>query len=990
MRKILILLILINISFSAHAVNLDTLTTVPKYLWVDFQPEEYIPGDVHKMINTWGLKKVYTPPRKIEEHKAFKLRAPKVNKDGVTMVHISNNPGAQTETWVTVNPTDNNNVIATCNDNLTNGNGGQYKMSSYFTRDGGKTWDFAVTDNHNSNNVFVGGRTIFDPVIAFNHLGDVFYGYGYTKILDRKTEGQNGIFGSMSGDGGETWTNFDEQDVYVVAEADGGDDGFHDRYSIAADLWSDDYKGNIYIAWRFFRDGKGIEFAASGLDEEYYDWYDESITSFESTQAPVPAVGPNGEVYVTWRQTPNPDRTQAPVVVSYDGGRTFEDHSVAMENWNIGALRENLPSYARVSLPTKDSMRISTNPVISVDPSNGPRRGWVYIVQPGKEGGRTGPTRMYCAVLRDPSGTNWETIRIDNNEHGNDMFLPSITVDPVTGYVYVLYYSSQEDPDNVLVDAYLAYSYDGLNFKHKRLSDESFLVKAQGQSEEGNRYWGDYTSVAAYDNKAYPVWWMPVAESGSHGTLDLFTALISSAPAAPEIGVENGESVTISWSDIVDGLGEPVNEYTIRVYKNDVLVNEFEQATTSYIDSEVNPGDEIKYGVQIISKDVRGEGEIGEVNVVVGGELEPLAPTNFSANPIAEGIRFTWTNPTETIDGAGFETISAIKIYQNGNLLATVENAVQDAGSDAEFVWETNTEQFYDGIYITAVRQRGNDEAESVPSESLIAYAGSPLTSLDEGFENESEIVPHYTTDTWGVSDKGGYESSFSLTDSPDGEYDREANTWVMFAPVVASDSNPWLVFDHISIIDDRDYAGIDISLDGGKTWETVFSTNELYAEGSFGDSFEESNWVQAGVNLLESGAESGDIVFFRATMKSFSIRREDGVYFDNIKLTNPDGLRDGNVVSVEEMRSSHLSVIASPNPAEQNTTVTFANKYSSNITLEVFDNLGNRVSMEFTKEFTPGTHTHELDLSSFASGIYYVRISDAYSAQTATINVRK
>ena len=989
MKFLNILFILIISAQILTAENLERRTDVPEYLWVDFHTKAYKSKDVTNFITKSGSKQYWRPSEEDMFTKSPLIK-PRLNKEGIKLIQISNNSGGQTETWVAVNPTDPLNAIATCNDAQSYSQG-MHRMPSYYTTDGGETWNFSMTDNHRQSFIVPGANTIFDPVIAFNQLGEAFYAYGYVQYSSGDN-GPGGIYASLSRDGGASWTRFnDEDDLYIIAESSGGNAGFHDRYSIASDFWSEQYKGNMYITWRFFKDGRGIEVATSELEDEYYFWNDKSLTSYVATQAPVPAVGPNGEVWVTWRQTSsgNSDVTQAPIVVSRDGGKTWDDHSIAMENWNIGALRDNLPSYARVSLVTKDSMRISTNPIIAADNSDGPRSGWVYVVQPGKEGGRQGATRMYLAILKDPNTTNWQKIRIDNNEFGNDMFLPSICVDHETGYVFVLYYSSQNDQTNKLTDAYLAYSYDGQTFKHKRLTDESFIIQAQRQSDLGNYYWGDYTSVSALNNHVYPVFWKPSFADGRFGSNDLYTATIFTGPDSPVIAVENGDEVKLTWTDIVDGLGEPITDYSVKLFKNGNLIQEFGMDLNTYTDSDVTPGDEVTYGVQVISNDVRGEGRVGSVDVVIGGELTPQVPTNVSTKPNENGIIVTWKNPSRTTDDAEFNTIDAINFYNGNNKIATIEEGITTAGEFQTQLFEITTDNFYDNLYISAVRRRGDDEAESEKVQLPLSYSGAPIENINLDFESQ-ELVPNYNQGDWAITNEAGFESDYSLTDTPGEDYDNDIDAAIVLAPVIVPENTNAFVFDHIALVHSADQVFVQLSTNMGETWPTMLVTNEAYNDDSFGDDLETSEWLQAGFDLDEEGISPGDTVLIRLTMKSNSPRSAEGVYFDNMKFENKDNLRTGNVVSVEEQYANSFAFSVNPNPASDDITISIKNNMNNEIKLELYDNLGNKVFDVFNKRLNAGDHIHQMNVSNLPSGVYYLRMSNGKGIKTVSLNVQK
>jgi len=75
----------------------------------------------------------------------------------------------------------------------------------------------------------------------------------------------------------------------------------------------------------------------------------------------------------------------------------------------------------------------------------------------------------------------------------------------------------------------------------------------------------------------------------------------------------------------------------------------------------------------------------------------------------------------------------------------------------------------------------------------------------------------------------------------------------------------------------------------------------------------------------------------------------------------------------IKEVMLSHISI--SPNPTSDDAFLSFNLLENNNVTIEVYDLVGN---LCFTKEsfYSFGEHTEVLDITSFASGRYSVRLS--------------
>ena len=994
MKKIFLMIFIIS-TFQTFGIEPIGVKDVPRYVHSTYDTEKVDQYDLYRFITMKGLPKIYFPEERTDEilpPLKDKIE-PILTKSGIPLIRITNDFDSQDETWIAVNPTNPLNAIATCNDASTNGRGRQWRMSAYVTFDGGKTWTKTTTQNHNSPYILQvpqnRGATIFDPAITFNKDGKAIYAYGFA--VDYGNNGENGIFISVSDDGGLTWNQTtNENDLYMAAYSPQGG-GLQDRYTIAADWWSEEYEGNVYIAWRDFSVNQSINIGYAGK-RDYQDWISNIMISNPATQAPVPCVDYKGQVWVSYRQNSASERTEAPIYLSKDGGNTFQRLVSAMDNWNIGTPRFNLPLHARVSLANKDSMRISTNPQLAIDNSEGPYRGNVYCIMPGKEGNLAGPTRTYLGILHNgvenPEG-EWEVKVIDNNEFGNDMFFQSVTVDPITGFVHVFYYTSQFDPENVLVDAMYAYSYDGgETFKHKRLTDESIRVRAVGQADEGNRYWGDYARIEAYNNRVYPLFWLSQPPSYSHSSNELYVSLITTFPACPNVVNVNydgaNNKVDISWNGIADGLGEPVTDYFIKLFKNGEFLAELPNTRNSFSDTDIQVGGEYNYGIQIVSRDLRGEGEVCNYNVIAGGGLTLMPPTDFQALSHPDGILFRWKTPDKTEGGVLVNDVFGIKIYQDNNELTTVPNTSVQAGQYNEYLWETETEKFYFNFTATALRERSGEIGESLPSEKLeIAYAGAPIENFTETFESEDTMVPTYRTGKWGLTSQKSSVGEFSLTQSPYEDYSSTEDSYIIFAPLIVKDSDPKLIFDIIALIREKDYVMFEATNNNGRTWrfgnKTTVSWAKDYWDGQ-NFSLENSNWFTGVLDFLNSGFKSGDTIMVKVSFKAIPIARAPGVFIDNMRMDNIANVRNTIIANTN----------AFPNPAKDNVNFTFNIAKSGNIKIEVFDLLSNNLITIDKGLLAVGEYTQQINTTQLNSGNYFIRISDGLNQKMLPFTISK
>lgn len=1003
MKRILILSLILLFGITAYSKSpIKTDYILPSYLNAEFDEHKFDTKEIIGYINTNGKTKYvdmrFAPksePMLLDED----LTGTYITPDGIEIVNLvqlatPGDNGNQSETWIAVNPTNPNNAVATCNFQTWS-----HKMTAYYTHDGGKTWAMSKTDNH-SKLISGGSTTIFDPAIDFNSKGELLYVYGYTAIgkdnLGNEIHPDGGIYMSNSSDGGKTWRQFTDPNdpLGAIQYAQNSPSVFNDRYTIAVDKFSnnDDTKDNLYVGWQMFAGGSaesGVHVATSGSYDDYFESMDSKVSADGAgTQAPVPAVGPEGEVYVSWRQTISNEKTKTPVSMSTDGGFSYENKTTMFDVYTLG---EKHPEGNRHVLSDKDNMRISSNPILSVDctPEGSSSRGNVYgIIAAKTSGSASAANRLWFAKSTDQA-ESWEVKKIDNASNGGDIFFPNIDVDPVTGYIHVFYYSSEFDNSNEKADAFYAISKDeGNSFKHFRLSNKSFGVKAVGQSGEiDNRYWGDYAGIAAYGNKVYPLWWMPTSTAFHYNSVDLFAAIITTAPLPPfPINHEKGDEIFISWSNLIkDGVGDPVNEFTIELWKNNELLKTFEKGVVSYIDKDVNIGDEVTYKLRTVSKDVRGAGDFHEFSVKVGGSIEPMNPTNLSVTPADNGLVFTWENPTQTVEGGDFTFFSGIKIFIDGEEVAEVEgNNISETNDYMVYNLElSELDKYYTNLSISVLGKR-EDEVQESKNNPVVeyAYAGPISSGFANSFEEEYETYPKYEfgETQWRTTDAKAAEGTYCLTDSEVGvDYEPELNDGLILAPFKLDGDNLYLHWKYIALVHKTDHAAVELSKDHGQTWIAAKWMNET-ASPLFEGDLANAEWLKTGLNLPDYGFEAGDVVYVKIKIVTNFGLHSDGIYLDDFVLNN--------VKSVSPLSVQNTKVF--PNPVKSNVNINFELSTAGMTRFEVYNMLGNKVEDLGSEFLTVGQNNKQYNFSELSNGTYYLRISQNESSESIPFVIQK
>lgn len=366
---------------------------------------------------------------------------------------------------------------------------------SYTSKDGGLTW----TKNGLSSSMGVYG----DPVVRIDHDGIIYYShlsnpdaapYRSESFLDR-------IVVQRSTDHGLNWN--DGTHPAIRGKKD------QDKQWMAIDPRNN----NLFMTWTEFdtygsedpNDKSRILFSKS-LDQGL-TWSEPlAINQFEgdcidddmTTEGAVPAIGPNGEIYVTWAYN-----EKLYFDKSFDGGETWmnEDKVVASQ-----------PGGWAIDIPGIN--RCNGMPITDVDVSGGPNQGTIYINWSDQRNGAD-DTDIWLVSSRD-QGQSWtEPVRVNNDGVGKQQFFCWMDIDQSSGNISIVFYDRRAYADET-TDVYLAHSTDGgKNFTNHKISQESFKPNPKV-------FFGDYNDISAVNGHIRPIW------TQNEGLdLSVWTAIIS-------------------------------------------------------------------------------------------------------------------------------------------------------------------------------------------------------------------------------------------------------------------------------------------------------------------------------------------------------------------------------------------------------------------------------------------------------------------------------
>lgn len=967
----------LSVLFAPLAAQYDA-RTIPLYL----RPTSEL-AEVGFRKPTFWMKAPSYPPG-TEKH-VSRFQNGLVSPDGFPIANACGGaPYDQTETWIAVNPRDPKNIVANSNDIEYNGVRG-YRMTAFVTKDGGKTWTRTLLpSNANIGTPTNGGQTNFDPALAYDAQGNLYYGYGWARLKQDNTNGDNYVIVCKSTDGGMTWTML----PYVWYYEGQTNPPFNDKWLMAAD---DDptspHANKVYIAWTHFSQNEPNYIAFSRSTDGGQSWDQPPLQlAFGSIQSPMPCVGPNGILYVAYRSGASGARTDAIVRVSTDGGFSFRPAKTAQSVLSIGTYNS---ANGRYELAQKQNMRISSYPAIAVDRSNGPRRGWVYLVQAGRH--MTTQLPGVYLVRSTDQGETWSSpIRVDDNALNNDVFMPAIAVDPLTGAIGVLYYSSQNSPDNTGADAYLAISRDGgSTWRRFRLTPQTWYFRSPNtvspQGGSGGNYWGDYTSIAAWGGKFYPCFWMPDSPNGAMSTNDTYVAIVTLGPRPVENlrianTYQNPTQAVLTWTNPTSTmLGEPIGDYVLIVRRDGQQIAQLPAGTTTYTDQGLNDGQQYTYEIIVRTSDGLESTPVA-ASVFTGGALEPMPPTDLVAKPHAEGILLEWTNPTMHVDSSYFHDFDRVVIYSNGQAADSVSVPTVQAGEKSSYLLRLPIKQFY-WISLRAVGKRGQTLTYSAETQQVLAYSGPPLADIQLRFDRDvADTVVFYgynvrTSDgtivpsnpQWSRTSSRALSAPNSLTDSPSGNYIPGTTNTVVLAPFVVPANKTTFSFAHIALIRaaSSHYGSVQYSTDFGRTWRwwATYNRSSVPEWGS-NATIQTAPWYWAHHSLAQ---HVGDTVYVKFVLVAGAIGADDGWYLDNIGLTD-------SVASVgDPLTAAQPSLEIAPNPASDEVTLRLSTPNPERLELTVVDMFGRPVE-EVQEVFTNSAVTLRYNVASLPPGVYFVR----------------
>jgi len=412
------------------------------------------------------------------------------------VVNVSATLGNQAESFVNVNPTNTNNLVATSN------NPGTASIFRAYSTDAGATW---------TRGTIATGVACCDGQAAWDTFGNLFLVY--------INNGLNQINVILSTDGGVTFSA-----PLTVGT------GSIDQPSIAVG------NGSVWVDWN--QSGSMVARGAPVTGLGVFGPFNaqQAIPSATGSFGGI-AVGPGpngGKVIVTY-QSPTGGQGPATIFANVDAdglGAGGFGARVTVSATNVGGFD---------FIPAQSERSIDAEAGVVWDATGGPFNNRIYLVYTDETVNENNDTDILMRTSIDDGATWSAPVRVNDDATTNSQFLPYVALDSTTGTVGVGFHDCRNDNGvpgpggtnmipNDDAEYFGTFSTDGgaTWAPNRRLSGGFSNATASGNGID----YGDYVGLSALAGKLYTMWADNANCDGTNpnGTLSAFDLYTNTIP----------------------------------------------------------------------------------------------------------------------------------------------------------------------------------------------------------------------------------------------------------------------------------------------------------------------------------------------------------------------------------------------------------------------------------------------------------------------------
>lgn len=349
-----------------------------------------------------------------------------------------------------------------------------------------------------------------------------------------------------------------------------------------------------------------------------------------------------------------------------------------------------------------------------------------------------------------------------------------------------------------------------------------------------------------------------------------------------------------------------------------------------------------------------------------GSTILTSATITYKVDGVVQKIKF-WTG---SITSNNNTTVTGVKLGASatGSHAISVTVSSPNGASDPTSANNTTTASFIKNPTIGGVAIAESFESSGIPNSWAITNGGSGLT---------------FTDTTVGYSSSKGVKLNWFKI--PSGDIDIMSLPSMSFAGAVS----PVLTFDvaycgYTTSTPENDKLQVEISSNCGVTWTSVYNKagNSLKTKAPQSATFAPSSaseWRNESVSLNSYVGQSGVLVRFVATSDY-----GNNLYLDNVNIT---GLNTTTGISANEMLNS---IKVYPNPFMNNADVEFNLATTANVTITMYNMLGETVFSNALGEMNTGRHSIKLDAQNLNAGIYFISLNAGTNKITRKVVINK
>jgi hypothetical protein len=263
------------------------------------------------------------------------------------------------------------------------------------------------------------------------------------------------------------------------------------------------------------------------------------------------------------------------------------------------------------------------------------------------------------------------------------------------------------------------------------------------------------------------------------------------------------------------------------------------------------------------------------------------------------------------------------------------------------------------------------DNGEFIISDTITRVFGTEI----EIFYDDGETIENWTTQKWDNTDDFFYSPSYSITDSPNGDYNHGENSIITLDTTISlkGASIAFLRFwAKWEIEAGYDYVQLSAKEEGSNTWVSLHGRYSSYGN-YYLDSDDpvydgvQDEWVNEEVSLADFVDKN---MTLRFRFYSDDYVKGDGFYFDDLSVSVISTITNINTNQASELFVSE----AYPNPTFDGFKIQYNLNNAGQAIFELFNLSGNRIkSIDINNKMG----ILNIDISNLPDGIYYYRLTN-------------